>query len=123
MKRPPPVRLQKRKSQMNDKLFSVEGQVVLVSGGSRGIGRGIAVGFAQRGATVVITGRERATLEKTARDIAPSGATVHTAVCDVADRDAIKRLVDEVLAAHGRVDTLVNVAGVNRRMPAERLTE
>src|SRR5437870_3753252 len=108
---------------MADQLFSVEGQVVLVSGGSRGIGRGIAEGFARRGATVVITGRDRASLEATARAIAPPGDTVWPIVCDVADRRAIEQLVDTVMRDFGHIDTLLNVAGVNRRMPAERLTE
>ncbi len=108
---------------MNEDLFSVAGQVVLVSGASRGIGRAIAEGFAKRGAAVVITGREQPNLEQTAREIAPPGTTVRPIVCDVADRAAIDRLVQTVLKEFGRIDTLINVAGVNRRMPAERLTE
>lgn len=108
---------------MQDKLFSVSGQVVLVSGGSRGIGRALAEGFAQRGASVIITGRDAATLESTAREICPSGGTVRPIVCDVADRKAIDQLVETVLKEFGRVDTLLNVAGVNRRRPAEQLTE
>lgn len=107
---------------MPDELFSVADQVVLVSGGSRGIGRALAEGFARRGATVVITGRDSSALEQTSRDIAPPGGTVRPIVCDVADGTAIQRLVDTVLRDFGRVDTLLNVAGVNRRMPAERLT-
>jgi gluconate 5-dehydrogenase len=103
---------------MEDRLFSVKDQVVLVSGASRGIGRGLAEGFAQRGATVVVTGREKDTLEKTAKEI---GA--HAVVCDVSDAKAIDKLVATVYDQHGRVDTLINVAGVNRRMKAERLTE
>src|SRR5688572_3866403 len=108
---------------MTDPLFSVAGQVVLVSGASRGIGRGLAEGFAQRGATVVITGREKATLERTAKDICPQGGTVRAVVCDVADSKAIRNLVDTVVGDFGRIDTLLNVAGVNRRMKAEKLTE
>jgi NAD(P)-dependent dehydrogenase (short-subunit alcohol dehydrogenase family) len=96
---------------------------VLVSGGSRGIGRGIAEGFARRGATVIITGRELAAVEETARAISPPGAAVRAAAGDVADPAAIERLVADVLRDFGRIDTLVNVAGVNRRLPAERLTE
>jgi gluconate 5-dehydrogenase len=105
---------------MNDKLFSVADQVVLVSGGSRGIGRAIGQGFAERGAKVVITGRELATLEKTAQEL---GDSVVPLVCNVADAKAIDRLVPAVIDRLGRIDTLINVAGVNRRMPAERLTE
>ena len=108
---------------MSDALFSVEGQVVLVSGASRGIGRGLAEGFARRGATVVITGREKASLEKTASEICPPGGRVRALVCDVAESKAIEQLVGAVHGEFGRIDTLVNVAGVNRRMKAERLTE
>lgn len=102
---------------MNDSLFSVQGQVVFVSGASRGIGYGIAKGFADRGATVVITGRERSTLAQAARTL---GGDFQ--VCDVSDPRAIDRGVAAVLKRHGRIDTLINVAGVNRRMKAESYT-
>jgi gluconate 5-dehydrogenase len=105
---------------MNDSLFSVANQVTLISGGSRGIGRALAEGFATRGSRVIITGRDRATLEQTAQAI---GSGVKPMVCDVADSKAIKHLVDDVSAEFGVIDTLVNVAGVNRRMLAEKLTE
>jgi len=108
---------------MSDSLFSVGGQVVLVSGASRGIGRGLAEGFARRGATVVITGREKEGLEKTAKEICPPGGTVRAVVCDVSEAKSIDQLVATVYGEFGRVDTLLNVAGVNRRMKAERLTE
>ena len=108
---------------MSDPLFSVADQVVLVSGGSRGIGRAIAEGFAQRGAKVVITGREGKSLEKTAAEISADPSNVQAKVCDVADRAAIQRLIVEVIDEFGRIDTLVNVAGVNRRKPALEITE
>lgn len=105
-----------------DALFSVEGLVTLVSGASRGIGRAIAQGFCERGAPVVITGREAATLERTAAELSAGGGSVVPQVCDVADDQAIARLVEAVLQRFGRIDVLVNVAGVNRRKPAEALT-
>jgi NAD(P)-dependent dehydrogenase (short-subunit alcohol dehydrogenase family) len=108
---------------VSDPLFSVAGQVVVVSGGSRGIGRAIAQGFASRGATVVVSGREQASLERTAGEIRPPDGTVRPVVCDVADHAAIDRLIQTVLGEFGRIDTLINVAGVNRRMPAEQLSE
>src|SRR5262249_19578126 len=98
----------------HDDLFSVAGQVVLVSGASRGIGRALAEGFARRRAAVVITGRDAATLEQTAREITPSSGTVRPVVCDVADPKAVTKLVETVIQEFGRVDTLLNVAGVNR---------
>ncbi len=105
---------------MPDIHFSVENQVVLVSGASRGIGRGLAEGFARFGARVIITGREKETLQKAAKEIGPP---VYPIVCDVADAKAIDRLVKDAVKEFGRIDTLLNVAGVNRRMKAERLTE
>src|SRR5215475_2971677 len=103
---------------MSDTLFSVKDQVVLVSGASRGIGRAIAEGFAQRGARVIITGRETATLDKTAKEISATPI-----VCDVADAKAIDKLVKAALDKFGHIDTLLNVAGVNRRMLSEKLSE
>src|SRR5688572_8072022 len=108
---------------MTDELFSVRDQVVLVSGASRGIGRAIAAGFAQRGARVIISGREEATLAKTAAEIATKETPVTPLVCDVARRDSIEALVERVIDQCGYVDTLINVAGVNKRMPAENYTE
>jgi len=108
---------------MSDELFSVKGQVVLVSGASRGIGRGLAEGFAKRGATVIVTGREKETLEKTAKEICPPGGAVRAMVCDVSDAKAIDGLVKGAVKEFGRIDTLLNVAGVNRRMKAEKLSE
>ena len=61
---------------MPDELFSVSGQVVLVSGGSRGIGKALARGFAERDANVIITGRSQETLEQTAEEISTSAASV-----------------------------------------------
>jgi NAD(P)-dependent dehydrogenase (short-subunit alcohol dehydrogenase family) len=107
---------------MADSLFSVANQIVLVSGGSRGIGLAIARGFVDGGATVVITGRERQTLDAAARELASQGGTVHVQVCDVALPDDIRRTVDWLLDEFGKCDTLVNVAGVNRRKPALDVT-
>jgi NAD(P)-dependent dehydrogenase (short-subunit alcohol dehydrogenase family) len=102
-----------------DALFSVQDQVVLVSGGSRGIGRALAEGFAERAAQVIIGGRELSVLEATARDISKGKKRVQTVVCDVAKPDDIARMVEAAIGEHGRIDTLLNVAGVNKRMKAE----
>jgi gluconate 5-dehydrogenase len=107
---------------MTEELFSVHDQVVLVSGGSRGIGRGLAQGFAKRGAQVVITGRNQEALEQTAHEISTSDSAVRPLVCDVSQPTAIRQLVGEVLEQYGRIDTLLNVAGVNKRKPAESFT-
>lgn len=108
---------------MTDSLFDVSDQVVIVSGGSRGIGRAIAAGFAERGARVIISGREQASLDATAREISTGKHPVRPLVCDVSQVAAIEPFVARVLADHGRIDSLVNVAGVNRRMQAEKISE
>jgi gluconate 5-dehydrogenase len=90
--------------------FSVAGRVVYVSGGSRGIGLELAQAFAADGATVVVSARDEAALAATG---------LPYAVCDIADADAIERTVDGIVAEHGRIDVLLNVAGVNFRHAAE----
>lgn len=107
---------------MSDPLFSVADQVVLVSGGSRGIGAALAQGFAERGARVIITGREEHTLVETARRLSVGAHPVEAVVCDVAQTDSIAAMLDKVLAKAGRIDVLLNVAGVNRRKRLETLT-
>lgn len=108
---------------MADALFSVQDQVVLVSGGSRGIGRAIAAGFAERGSMVIITGRDESTLQTAADAIRGEQGRVETVVCDVSEADQIRAAVDAVISKHGHIDTLINVAGVNRRKPSLEVTD
>ncbi|MCA3013504.1 MAG: 3-oxoacyl-[acyl-carrier-protein] reductase [Myxococcaceae bacterium] len=90
-----------------------ENKVVVVTGGSRGIGRAIAMEFGRRGATVVIgyAGNEAAAAE-TLSLLGAVGATAQARRFDVSDPAACSAFVDEVVKAHGRVDVLVNNAGV-----------
>src|SRR5262245_46825059 len=104
---------------VSDSIFSVRDQVVVVSGGTRGIGLAIAEGFAQRGARVVLTGRTTAAAEATAGQLAGGAEFAPLGLgCDVTRAGDIERLAADVLGRFGHVDTLVNVAGVNRRKPA-----
>jgi gluconate 5-dehydrogenase len=107
---------------VEDNLFSVRDQVVLISGGSRGIGRALAEGFAERDAQVIISGREQATLDQTAGEISKAPRRVRAIVADVSRPEDVARLVDRVLKEFGRLDTLVSVAGVNKRMKVENYT-
>ncbi len=108
---------------MPDELLDVREQVILVSGGSRGIGRAIAEGFARQGARVIITGRNQATLEQTVADLATASAAVQPVLCDVSQPAAIANLVARVIRDYGHIDTLINSAGVNRRKPVATVTE
>ncbi len=105
-----------------DTLFSVADQVVLLSGASRGIGQALAKGFAERDAQVIITGREAKTIEQTARDISVGAKPVRSIVCDVTDEKSLQATAEQVIAEFGRIDTLVNVAGMNKRMKVENYT-
>ncbi|REJ95306.1 MAG: SDR family NAD(P)-dependent oxidoreductase [Planctomycetota bacterium] len=115
--------LQEMTNNMTDSLFSVADQVVLVSGGSRGIGKALAKGFADCGAKVIITGREQSTLDAAAAGISSGTHPVQARVCDVADTGRIGPVVEDIAAEHGRIDTLLNVAGVNIRQPTEDFTQ
>jgi len=107
-----------------DPLFSVANQTVLVSGGTRGIGFAIAQGFAERGATVIVTGRTAEGAAQAAEKLR-HGSTIPPIglACNVADSDQVNRLAAQVFEKFGRVDTLINVAGVNRRKPAIDVTD
>jgi NAD(P)-dependent dehydrogenase (short-subunit alcohol dehydrogenase family) len=108
---------------MAENLFNITDQVVLVSGGTRGIGRAIAEGFGRRGARLVVTGRNADTVEEARQGLETSGLRALCAVCDVSDPKAIGDLVERVAREVGPIATLVNAAGVNRRKPVETVTE
>lgn len=107
---------------MTDNLFDVSEQVVVVSGGSRGIGESIAKAFAERDAHVVVTGREQSTLDETAERLRLGKGQTKGLVCDVSDETSIKKGVAQIVEMFGRIDTLINCAGVNIRKPAVDFT-
>ncbi len=98
--------------------FDVSDMVILVSGGSRGIGLAIARAFAERGARVVVTGRDEDALLAACATIEPNPHRMGHRTCDVADTGSIEACVDSVVEEYGRIDTLINCAGINKRMPA-----
>jgi 3-oxoacyl-[acyl-carrier protein] reductase len=86
------------------------GRRVVVAGGSRGIGRSIALAFAQAGASVSICARGADALEATHAELAGFAGETHAAICDLADPAAIERYIAEAAAALGGIDILVNNA-------------
>ncbi len=99
------------------------GQVAVVTGGSRGIGLAVARVLAQQGCNLVITGRQLASLEKIGRELARSGVRVMVKVCDVRSPESVEGLTASVKRQFGRVDVLVNNAGIaHASLPVERLS-
>ena len=93
---------------------SLAGKVSLVTGASRGIGRAIAKALAAEGATVVLGARDETRLAEAVAEIQAAGGKGMAASLDVADRASVERCFEEVLKAHGRIDHLVNNAGITR---------
>jgi 3-oxoacyl-[acyl-carrier protein] reductase len=94
----------------NQMSFDFTGQRVLVAGGSRGIGRAIALNFAAAGAAVGVCARDSAALEAARADIARHGQPVHAMACDLADAASIAAWVPAAAEALGGIDVLVNNA-------------
>ena len=91
-------------------MFDFKGKRVVVCGGSRGIGRSVALGFAGAGAAVSICARSAGPLEATRAEIAAQGVNTHTASCDLADGLAVLAYVEAAAKALGGIDVLVNNA-------------
>src|SRR3954452_8378069 len=100
--------------------FDLTGRVALVTGGSKGLGKAMAKGFAEAGADVVIASRSEDELRSTAEGIGPK---VKWVVADLSRRDEAVRLARDAQAAFGRVDILVHNAGTNSPQPVEQIKD
>src|SRR5579884_4066694 len=101
--------------------FDFTGEVALITGGSRGLGLEIAQGFGAAGATVVITARREQWLNQAEKTLKEQGVTVHAMLCDVADAASVERTVQQTLQTCGKIDVLVNNAGLTWGAPAETM--
>jgi NAD(P)-dependent dehydrogenase (short-subunit alcohol dehydrogenase family) len=106
---------------MGTATFNFAGEVVLITGGSRGLGLEIAQAFGAAGATVVITARREQWLGEAERMLKEQGISVHATLCDVADAAAVESLVQQTLSAYSKIDVLVNNAGLTWGAPAEQM--
>jgi len=103
--------------------LELTGKVAVIVGGTSGIGRAIAHGFAQAGADVVPTSRRAEQVETAAREIEEFGRRSLRVTSNVADRASLERVRDEAVAAFGKVDILVNSAGRTKRAPTINFPE
>ncbi|MDY3556887.1 glucose 1-dehydrogenase [Gemmata sp. JC717] len=99
------------------------GKVVLITGGTSGIGRATAVAFAREGAKVVLSGRREKEGLAVAEAITTAGGTAYFVRADVANEADVKRLVDETVAQFGRLDVAFNNAGIEMVVPLTEATE
>jgi NAD(P)-dependent dehydrogenase (short-subunit alcohol dehydrogenase family) len=106
------------------KMGRLENKIAIVTGGNSGIGRATAMLFCREGARVVITGRRDAENKKVVDDITATGGEIMAVQGDVSRMDDCKKVVDETIRKYGRIDVLVNNAGIaDKHMPIDLCTE
>jgi 3-oxoacyl-[acyl-carrier protein] reductase len=103
--------------------LGLKGKSALVTGSSRGIGRGVALALAAEGCDVMLTGRDAAALNEVADAIRKSGRRAGVAVLDLREKGAVEKLIEQVRAEFGGLDILVNNAGATKRGDFLSLTD
>jgi len=106
---------------MGIEMFSLNGKVAIVTGGSRGFGKAIARGLADAGADVVVASRTQADLDAVAEEIRSRGRKALAVATDTSNLDSIKNLAARTVEAFGRIDILVNNAGQGNTVPFLKL--
>ncbi|HEY3025231.1 MAG TPA: 3-oxoacyl-ACP reductase FabG [Pyrinomonadaceae bacterium] len=106
-------------------LFDLSGRAAIVTGGSRGLGREMAEGLAEAGASLMLCARREEWLTPTVADMRGRGFNVEGMLCDVANAEQVQRVVDKTVETYGNVDILINNAGVAwgerpEKMPFEK---
>ena len=101
-------------------LFDLKGRVALVTGGNGGIGLGMARGLAAAGADVVVAGRQAAKSRTAVAELASLGVRCAAVEVDVADEVSVKQMVEQTVQRMGRLDILINNAGINIRKRPEQ---
>jgi len=102
-------------------MSNIEGKVVVITGASSGLGEATARLLSAQGATVVLGARRVDRLQSLAHELTGSGGKALAVTTDVTQRDQVKRLVDAAVQTYGRIDVMINNAGLMPQSPLERL--
>src|SRR5579864_3853295 len=108
---------------MAKNLLDITDRIVVVMGGTSGLGRVMALGLAEAGANVIATGRRQANVDEVSGAITAMGRETLNRTVDVLNRPSIDEFRDAVVARFGRVDVLVNAAGRIKRLPTQNVSE
>jgi NAD(P)-dependent dehydrogenase (short-subunit alcohol dehydrogenase family) len=103
-------------------LFGLTGRTAVVTGGSSGIGRAMAVALGRAGARIVLVARREGPMAEAVAELHSHGVDAATVSADLSDRTALAAAVDTILSRYGAPDVLVNAAAINRRPPMDELT-
>lgn len=106
-----------------DDLFGLTGRTAVVTGGSSGIGRAMAVALGRAGARIILVARRDGPLSETVAELSGHGVPAGAVSVDLADRAALTAAVHTIIAEYGEPDVLVNAAAINRRPPLGELTD
>ena len=104
-------------------MFDFKGQYVVITGASSGLGRDMALAFAEEGANVAILARRKEKLDALAKEIEALGVKAIAVACDVADDESVRNAVDDIKKEFPRIDILVNNAGVAVRGTIDTITD
>src|SRR5690606_38788576 len=102
---------------------NLSGEVALVTGSSRGLGKAMALALGRNGAIVACAARNQEKLQETVDMITAAGGTAVAYPCDVTDGAAAQKLIDDIIEQHGKLDILVNNAGITRDNLLPRMSD
>lgn len=108
---------------MNSYFSELKGQTVVVTGGSKGLGKDIALTFAELGANIAISGRNQEALDATLKELRAHNPNCIAVAGDLSDISEVRKLIDTAAEEFGTIDVFVNNAGVNIAKPAMDVTE
>ncbi len=106
---------------MKPDLFDLSGKIAVVTGAARGLGQAAAIGLAEYGADVAAIDLKAESCHETQREIESAGRKCRGYGCDVSDENAVEATVRQIAADFGRIDILVNIAGITARIPTDRI--